>query len=855
MVKQVLGNGLTVLIEERPGSPVVAIVTHVNTGYFNEPDDLIGISHVFEHMFFKGTSRRPGPEDIARETKALGGVLNAGTGYESTTYYVTAPAENFEQALDIQFDALTDPLIDPDELSKEIEVVIQEAKQKLDNPSAFSLEKMWERAFDRHRIRRWRIGYPEQLRNITRDDILQYYQERYTPGNIIIAITGGVESGAALQLIEKLYSELPMRNTIGNPSPEEFEQTGLKYLRLKGDIKQKLVQIGFQAPRIVDSDYYPLSVAIDILGEGRSSRLYQSIMEQQQIVSSIGSFYSAYKDVGVVTVSSELLADDPSRLIVSLFEEIEKLKKEPIRRAELEKIKNTIESDLFFEQEQVLGRANRLAYFEALGDWRMSDEFVDRLRKVDAADVARAAAKYLTIDRATILEYVPEDIELPEYTAAELDERASHAVLHVPGTLPLIAVPGDGNITKAILPSGATLIAEVDQNNPVVGVVIYFKGGRFCENLKIAGITELALRTSLKGTSRYSSEEIAHRIENLGTFIGITNSSDFCGYSLRILSKNFEEGFELLSDVIADPIFPGDEIAKEKEALRADIRRLQDSSFGYASDLLAEVAFPDHPYGLPDYGRDETIVGLTREQVADWHKSICIPATAVISIVGNIHIDSAVKAIEDLFQRLGERQPHCAPTPTVFPNEIRELAAERDRVQTAAALGFPGVTATDPTRYSLDVTAALCSGLGGRLFAEVRGRLGLAYVVSAANHSGASGGIFIIYTATSPEKEVLAREAVFSELQKLGNEPADPNEVNRAKSYMKGAKLISMQTSVARARERAANEIYGLGLEGTSDYLSGISRVTPEDILNASTKHFNMSRYCLGAVRGTKTSS
>ncbi|MEN6519837.1 MAG: pitrilysin family protein [Armatimonadota bacterium] len=853
MVKQVLDNGLTILIEERPGSPVVAIVTHVNTGYFNEPDDQMGISHVFEHMFFKGTSRRPGPEDIARETKALGGVLNAGTGYESTTFYVTAPAENFEQTLDIQFDALSDLLIDPDELSKEIEVVIQEAKQKRDNPSAFSLEKMWERAFDRHRIRRWRIGYPDQLRNMTRDDLLRYHRERYTPGNIIISVVGGVESGAALQLIDKLYSEIPMRNSVENPSPEEYEQTKLKYLRLKGDIKQKLVQIGFQAPKILDSDYYPLSVAIDILGEGRSSRLYQSIMEQKQIVSSIGSFYSAYKDIGVVTVSSELLTDDPSRLAVSFFEEIEKLKKEPIRRVELEKIKNIIESDLFFEQEQVLGRANRLAYFEALGDWRMSDEFVDRLRKVDAIDVARVAAKYLTIDRATILEYMPESVELPEYTTEELEEKSSHAVLHVPGTLPLTAVSADGNITKAILPSGATLIAEVDQNNPVVGVVVYFKGGRSCENPENAGITELALRASLKGTSRYSSEELAQRIENLGTFISITNSSDFCGYSLRVLSKNFEEGFELLSDVIADPAFHEEEVDKEKEALRADIRRLQDSSFGYASDLLAEVAFPNHPYGLPDYGRDNTIAGLTREQVAEWHKSICVPAIAVVSIVGNIHIDSAAKAVENLFQRLGERHPGCGPALTVFPNEIKELAAERDRAQTAVALGFPGVTTTDPARYSLDVIAALCSGLGGRLFAEVRGRLGLAYVVSAASHSGAAGGIFIIYTATSPDNEILAREAVFSEFQKLKTEPADPDEIANAKSYMKGVKLISMQTSVARARERAANEIYGLGIDGTSNYLAGISRVTPEDILNTSIRYFNPSRYCLGAVRGTKT--
>ncbi|MBI2841958.1 MAG: insulinase family protein [Armatimonadetes bacterium] len=852
MVKQVLNNGLTVLVEERPGSPVAAIVTHVKTGYFDEPDKWVGISHIFEHMFFKGTTRRPGPEDIAQETKALGGVLNAGTSYEATTYYVTVPSDNFERALDIQFDALTDPLLNPSELQREAEVVIQEARQKLDSPSAFSLEKMWELSFDRHRIRRWRIGYPDALREITRDDLWAYYHSRYSPQNIILSIVGGVESGAALQTAERLYSEIPVRDLVQDPSPEEPEQLALKYLRLRGDINRKLVHIGFHAPPVLAADYYPLSIAVDILGEGKSSRLYQSLMEQKQLVSSIGSFYSAYGDVGVVTVSAEALAVDLRDVSVAVLQEMEKLKKEPIRRAELDKIKNRIETDLQMEQEHVLGRANRLAYFEALGDWRMSDEFIDRLRRVEADDVARAAAQYLRLDGSTVLEYVPETAELPEYDSEELTRAASEAVVHVPPALPITTVTTDTNLRRAVLPSRAVLITDVDESTPVVGLTIYFKGGRLCEVPDVAGVSELALRSSLKGTAKFSAAEIAHRIEALGTSIGTSNGSDFLGYSLRILDKNFDEGFQLLSDIITEPTFPEEEVAKERDALLADIRLLRDSSFGYASELLTEVAFPGHPYSLPDYGREETVADLTRDQVAQWHWAMCAAETAVVSVVGNVHIDTVTKAVEELFERLGAKPVRCPVVPAVFPGEIRENSVERDRAQTAAAMGFPGVAADDPGRYSLDVTAAVTSGLGGRLFAEVRGRLGLAYVVSSANQSAASGGMFVIYTATSPENEQLAREAIFDELHKLRQQLADVEEVERAKSYLKGAKLISLQTSVARARELAANEIYGRGMQGTDDYLSGIAKVTPEDVLNACRQHLSSTRYCLGAVRGRR---
>lgn len=852
MVKQVLDNGLTVLIEERRDSPVAAIVTHVKTGYFDEPDPLAGISHVFEHMFFKGTSKRPKPEDIARETKALGGMLNAGTGYESTTYYAVVPSENFESALDIQFDALTDPLIDPQELQKEIEVVIQEARQKLDSPSALSVEKTWELAFDRHRIRRWRIGYPDQLRAITREDLMAYYVGRYTPQNIILCLVGGVESGLALQLAEQLYSDVPRRELTENPSPEEPEQVGLKFSRLRGDINQRLLHIGFHAPSVLDADYYPLSIAVDMLGEGRSSRLYQSLMERRQIVSNIGSYYSAYHDVGVVTVSAEVLSDDLREATLGVFEEIEKLEREPIHRAELEKVKNVIESDFLFEEEQVLGRAHKLAYYEALGDYRMSDEFLERLRSVTPDDIARAAARYLSVDRATALEYVPEGAELPEYSATDLLKSVEMAIAGMPATTPVSTASADGNLRRAALPSGGVLVTEYDPESPIAGIAIYFKGGKVCETTEVAGITELTLRSSLKGTSKYSAEEIANKIESLGTSIGTSNNSDFFGYSLRILAKNFDEGFDLLSDIIADPTFPEDEIAKEREALRADIRRIQDSSFGYASDLLAEVAFPDHPYGLPDYGTDETLTRVTRDRMAEWHTAMCSPEAAVISLVGNIHPDVATKAAEKLFQRIGQRPPQCAIVPVVFPQKVREKSVERERAQTAVAMGFPGLSANDPGRFALDVTAAVTSGLGGRLFAEVRGRLGLAYIVSAGSHSAAGGGLFVIYTATSPENEEKAREAIIAEMSKLREEPVGMEEVERAKSYLRGGRLISLQTSVARARELATNEIYGRGLTGTADYLDGIGRITPEDILNASRRHFDSSRYFLGVVRGTR---
>src|SRR5437868_4243826 len=190
--KVVLKNGLTVIVREQQAVPLSSITTFVKAGYFDEDDRISGISHVIEHMFFKGTAKRP-VGDIARETHALGGYLNAYTYYDRTVYHTEVPAENMKKALEIQADALWNSTYDAQELKREIEVVLQENNKKLDNPAAVTSEKLYATAFREHRMRRWRIGTPEGLRALTRDDVVGYVKKFYRPSNIIVTIAGRVD--------------------------------------------------------------------------------------------------------------------------------------------------------------------------------------------------------------------------------------------------------------------------------------------------------------------------------------------------------------------------------------------------------------------------------------------------------------------------------------------------------------------------------------------------------------------------------------------------------------------------------------------------------------------------------------
>src|SRR5438552_6306949 len=242
--KVVLKNGLTVLVREQQAIPLVSVNTYVKAGYFDEDDRISGISHVIEHMFFKGTTKRP-VGAIARESHGRGGYLNAYTYYDRTVYHTEVPAENWKKALDIQADALWNSTYDANELKREIEVVLQENSRKLDNPDAVTSEKLYATAFQEHRMRRWRIGTPEGLRALTRDDVVGYVKKFYRPSNIILSIAGRLDVEEAIAEVVKQYGSVPddAPAVERDNGPAEPGQDAIRYSWQRGSIEQNHVAL------------------------------------------------------------------------------------------------------------------------------------------------------------------------------------------------------------------------------------------------------------------------------------------------------------------------------------------------------------------------------------------------------------------------------------------------------------------------------------------------------------------------------------------------------------------------------------------------------------------------------------
>src|SRR4051812_36701785 len=403
--REVLPNGLTLLVQPDHSAPVVAVVTHVKAGFFDEPDRWTGISHVLEHMFFKGTQRR-GVGEIARETKAAGGYLNAGTGYDHTSYFTVLPSSGLSAALDIQSDALRNSIIDPAELSRELQVIIQEAKRKLDTPGAVAHETLHQVMFDRHRIRRWRIGHEAELAKLSRHDLWAYYSSRYVPERTIVAITGDVDAERALELGRKAYGDWPAAAGAVDRSPEEPPRRQVRARTLRGDVSQAELVLGWRTVPPLHDDAAVLDLAAAVLGSGRGSWLYRGLREPGIVASVSASNYSP-TELGVFTISADLAPEQLPRAVSGIAESVSRLALIGPSPAELERARTLLKARWARRMESMEGKASALAAAEALDDVSFLDREYEALERVEANEVREAAARYLQPDNVAGVAYLP----------------------------------------------------------------------------------------------------------------------------------------------------------------------------------------------------------------------------------------------------------------------------------------------------------------------------------------------------------------------------------------------------------------------------------------------------------------
>jgi zinc protease len=856
----VLRNGLTLLVQEDRSAPVVAVVTLVKAGFFDEPDRWTGISHVLEHMFFKGTPTR-GVGQIARETKAAGGYLNASTSYDHTTYFAVLPARSLAAGLEVQADALRNPLIDAGELARELQVIIQEAKRKLDTPSAVAYETLHEVMFDRHRIRRWRIGYESQLAGFTRDDLWNYYASRYVPGRTIVSIVGDVPVADMLALATRAYGDWRAADAAHDPSPEEPPRHEVRARTLRGDVTQAELALGWRAVPPTHPDSPPLDLAAAVLGAGRGSWLYRALREPG-IVTGIGAYNYAPTELGVFAITADLPAGRVAEAIDGVAGAAARLALAGPSDAELDRARTLLLARWMRRLESMEGRASALASAEALGGLDELEREYAALASASPDDVRTAAARYLSPEAISAVVYLPKDAG-DDLTADRLSRSFAVTRLHVlptpnGGVAPVRAAlvrPSQGAVRAGTLHlplAGADLLLRRKPGVPAVTLGLYVPRLE-PDPPALAGLGALAARTSVRGAGGLDAAALAFAAERLGGTIGASVASDWLGFGTTVLADRAVDAAWLLRLLYAEPALTDGEILTERALMAAEAAQIVDDMFRYPFQLGFRAAFGGQGYGLPASGLPETISTITPADVRRWHAAQVLGARPVVIAVGEIDPERAADQLGAIFADLTPRNARSIDSshPWALRGEPVERAAAREKAQSALAMVFRGPTRRSPERHAADVWAAIASGLGGRMFEALRDRRSLAYTVMASSWQKGRAGALVTYIATSPEREAEARGAMLDELARFVGEPVTDVELAQAVNYLAGQAEVRQQSGAAVAGELLEAWLIGEGLEELAAPGAVYRTVTAAQVQELAARYLIAGERAEGVVRGT----
>jgi len=407
--EEVLNNGLKVIYIEDHSSPVATFQVWYKVGAIDEPEGKSGISHLLEHLMFRGSKNYPG-NVFSKIVQSQGGIDNAFTTKDYTVYFQKLSPSKLQTSIDLESDRMANLLFNLEDFELEKKIVLEERRQRYeDDPESLIIEEVLGIAFKQHPYRKPVIGWSEDIQTITLNDIKNYYHKYYCPHNAFIIVAGDIKVTEVREKIKEKFENISSCNVPSRKILYEPKQYGEKRVILKRQTHLPMLVMAYKVPAYPNRDSLYLEVLSTILGEGKSSRLYRKLVNETALAVDVSTGNSALSRDGflffiVVSVKDVGKINEVEKIVK---EEIEKIKNEAPSDIEIEKARNQVEASFLFSQDSVFGHALYIGKFEILGSWKMIDRYREDIMKVTADDVQKVAKKYFNFDNLTVGELLP----------------------------------------------------------------------------------------------------------------------------------------------------------------------------------------------------------------------------------------------------------------------------------------------------------------------------------------------------------------------------------------------------------------------------------------------------------------
>jgi len=858
-------NGLALHVAPGHPAPVAAVQAWVGVGAADEAPRQAGIAHLLEHMLFKGSTDY-GLGELVRAIEGGGGEINAWTALDHTVYHAVLGAERVDIAIDALGDTLTTPRIDPEELAREREVVLEEIRQGSDDPARAVAQSLFATAYAAHPYRRPVIGTAETVRRIGERELVDFFRGHYVADNLTLVVAGDVDPDRVRRAVERRFRRMPS----GRPArcaAAEPAQTAPRASCTRRELGEAHLALGVHVPAARHPDLAALEVAAILLGQSESARLPRLLRDRDQLVTSVYANVHALRDPGLLVLSATARGADPRgireprairvpgaiRVIEALADHARALA-DDLDPGELDKARITAEAAFVRQLETAQGRARSLGWHAATtGDPRFGHAYLDRIRSVRRHDVADVLRRYLRADNASVAAILPAGARPARARApqpgpsAAFPRRAEQALRRSLATPPIAdAAPAE---RRVVLANGMVLLVRRDPSVPVVAMRGVWRGGQRAEDAAHAGASTLLARMLTRGCGALDAPGVADRIDRLGgSLAGVAGRNSF-GLTAEWLARSWLPGLELVADCILEPALPDAELQREARLLLEDQAAQTGSPTHAAFRLFSEALYGEHPYARDILGTPASIDRLSRGELMAFYRDRYPVSGLVLAIVGDVDVDEAVAYVRARFERAPRQRPLPAAAPAARAPATAEVYRYLDRAQAHLVVGFPGATLDAPDRFALEVLVAILGGQSGRLFVELRERRALAYRISAHSVEGVDPGFVAVYLSCAPDKLDEAVAAVRAELERVRAGGVTAAELERARSYLIGSHEIAMQRRAAVANAMAYHEAYGLGWQTWTDYDGAIRAVRPEDVVAAAAAYLRPDRMITATVQ------
>ncbi|MFM8364438.1 MAG: M16 family metallopeptidase, partial [Verrucomicrobiota bacterium] len=526
-------NGLTLIVEEDRSAPVASVQAWCGTGSIHEGEWMgAGLSHILEHMLFKGTEKRP-PGAIADQIQRRGGYINAYTSFDRTVYWIDTPVEGASEAVEILADVMQNATLPEDEYAKEQEVIRREFAMGFDDPNRQASELMLRTVFSESPFRHPVIGYLDVYNKLTRGNVLDYYKSRYVPNNITFVVVGDVDAAKIREELGELFKTTPRQAIEPLFIASEPPQLGRREIHEEFPTELSRLSMAWRIPGVTHPDTPALEILGEILGSGSSSRLNREIRERKEIAHQAGAGMYSLQTEGIFVMQAVTDPDKRDTAERESLAVLEDLKKNGITDAELERARRSILAAQIQGLTTMRGKASDLGSNWMLArNLNFTRHYLDEIAKVTKEDIQRVANKYLTPESINVTSLNP-----PGTVVAKSDASNERA---------------DGEIQKFTLPNGLRLLVREDSRLPLVSINAVFRGGLLAETRETNGITRLYSHALLKGTKNRTAEQIADEIEGVGGSIVSDSGNNSFNIGIDVMSPDLALGVEVLSDILVN---------------------------------------------------------------------------------------------------------------------------------------------------------------------------------------------------------------------------------------------------------------------------------------------------------------